>query len=137
MKEIKIKRVTALRSWAFLALLLFSGAKVFSQSPSEILEAEKRFGGVWVNKETARHLQLSFEGSQAIILDWNARLQKRESGDVYKARLTNGRLVMAEDKLHHAPYSEILLEKGMLVYLTRPLSDGRRQPWDREVFTRK
>lgn len=90
-----------------------------------------------MNKETARHLQLSFQGAQVTVLDWNGRLQKSDSGDVYRAILTNGRLVLAEDRLHHAPYSEILLEKDVLVYLTRPISEGGGKVWEREVFTRK
>ncbi|RZJ82145.1 MAG: hypothetical protein EOO20_24665 [Chryseobacterium sp.] len=100
--------------------------------------AEKLYGGIWTDKKTTRHLQIYFDDdSYATITDWTSRYQKKESGDVYKALIENGKLIMPEDIEHHAPYSEIKVENNMLIYRTKVVGSGKASTWDRQVFTRK
>ncbi len=99
---------------------------------------KKIFGGVWTDKKTTRHLQISFENDQyATITDWTSKYQKRESGDVYKAFVENGKLIMPEDTEHHASYSEITAENNILIYRTKVVGNGIASSWDKQVFTRK
>lgn len=121
-----------------LLFFLLAGTDACAQSLSELEAAEKLFGGLWVNKETTRCLQISFgDAPHATILDWTRKFQKRESGDVYKAAIRKDRLVMEEDKEYHVPYSEIRVKNDTLLYLTKSLGTGIKTEWDRDVFTRK
>ena len=96
---------------------------------------EKRFAGRWQNKKSTRCLEISFEYGYATIMDWTPKFQKRESGDVYKAFMKNGKLVMPEETEHHAPYSEIKFENNRLIYLTMQLGTGKTSTFDTVVFT--
>jgi len=96
---------------------------------------EKQFAGRWQNKKSTRCLEISFEYGYATILDWTPKFQKRESGDVYKAFMKNGKLVMPEETEHHAPYSEIKFENNRLIYLTTQLGTGKTSTFDTVVFT--
>ena len=115
-------------------LSLINGKSHAQSAPKQTVE--KRFAGKWQNKNSTRCLEISFEHGYATILDWTPKFQKRESGDVYKAFLKNGKLVMPEETEHHAPYSEIRLEHNRLIYLTKQMGVGRTSSFDTLVFTR-
>ncbi|MEJ2901060.1 hypothetical protein [Pedobacter panaciterrae] len=68
-----------------------------------------------------------------MITDWTDRIQKPESGDIYKAFLKNGKLIMPEETDHRAPYSEIIFKNNRLIYLTKSILP---QTWNKEIFTR-
>ena len=116
-------------------VLLFANGSSYAQS--KLKPVEKLFAGVWVDNKTSRHLEISFHKGYATIIDWTSNMQKRESGDIYKAFLKNGKLVMPEDTEHHAPYSEIRFKNNTLIYLTKDIGIGKKPLWDKEVFTRK
>lgn len=97
---------------------------------------EKLFAGKWVDKTTARCLEISFDDSYATISDWNSSFQKKESGDVYKALLKDGKLVIPEDTDHHAPYSEIVLKNNALIYLTKPIGISGSSSWSKQIFSK-
>ena len=117
-------------------IILLASSNAFAQSTSGFNQAKKIYEGLWVDKQTTRHLQIVFDNSQyATITDWTAKYQKRESGDVYKAFIKNGKLVMPEDKEHHAPYSEIIAKKNTIIYKSQALMG--RKGWDILVFTKR
>lgn len=110
----------------------------YAQLSAETKQAEKLYGGIWTDKKTTRHLQIYFENDRyATITDWTSKYQKRESGDVYKALIENGKLIMPEDTEHHAPYSEIKVENDKLIYRIKVVGSGKASTWERQVFTRK
>ena len=117
-----------------IVFLLINGNSQAQSAPKQ--NDEKRFAGKWQNKKTSRCLEISFEYGYATILDWTPKLQKRESGDVYRAFLKNGKLIMPEETEHHAPYSEIRLENNKLIYLTKQIETGKTSTFDKIVFTR-
>jgi len=116
-------------------VLLFVNGISYAQSKQK--QVEKVFEGLWVEKKTTRCLEISFGNGYATIIDWTSKVQKRESGDIYRAFLKNGKLIMPEDTEHRAPYSEIRFKNNKLIYLTRDIGMGRKPGWDTEVFTRK
>lgn len=99
-------------------------------------QTEKHFEGLWVDKKTTRHLEISFEGGYATIIDWTSKFQKRESADNYKAFLKNGKLILPEDSEHHAAYSEITAKDQTLIYLTKSTEAGKTSIWDKQTFTK-
>ncbi|UZJ64766.1 hypothetical protein OKW96_20940 [Sphingobacterium sp. KU25419] len=122
----------------FLIVLFLYKSSSYGQAPLTMLQIQKQYGGIWIDKKTSRCLQITFENdSYAIITDWTAKYQSRASGDVYKAFIKNARLVMPEDKEHRAPYSEITVEKNKLVYRTKPNDILKSSTWDKQIFTRK
>ncbi|MCD0488992.1 hypothetical protein LPB86_12200 [Pedobacter sp. MC2016-14] len=127
--------MTYIKHIPVLIFLLLTAAPGQAQSPSTP-QAEKLFKGIWVDKKTTRHLEISFENGYATIIDWTSKLQKRESGDIYKAFLRNGKLVMPEDTEFHAPYSEIISKNNTLIYLTKPIITKKTSRWDKQIFTR-
>lgn len=121
-----------------LIALSISNLPCYAQLPAGIKQAEKIYGGVWTDKKTTRHLQISFGNDQfATITDWTSKYQKKESGDVYKALIKNGKLIMPEDTEHHVSYSEIIAENKILIYRTKVVGNGKALSWDKQVFTRK
>jgi len=118
-----------------LIVLLLTGVFSPGQSSSKV-QVEKRFKGLWVDNKTTRHLEISFGNGCATIIDWTSKAQKRESGDIYKAFLKNGKLVMPENPEFHAPYSEIISRNNTLIYLTKLSSNGNTVNWNRQVFTK-
>ncbi len=122
-----------IRHIPILFVLMLTGASSQVQSSSK-QQVEKLFKGIWVDKITTRHLEISFENGYATIIDWTSKVQKRESGDIYKAFLRNGKLVMPADTEFHAPYSEIILKNNRLIYQTKPMSNGKTSQWDKQVF---
>lgn len=124
-----------IHSIAVVTLLLLGSLKSQAQFSAH-KSTEKLFSGTWINKKTTRHLEISFENGYATIIDWTSKFQKPESGDVYKAFLKNGILVMPEDKEHHAPYSEIRIKGNKLIYLSRSSLLETSPKWDKEEFTR-
>ncbi|EDM37836.1 hypothetical protein PBAL39_15464 [Pedobacter sp. BAL39] len=127
---------TYIRSIPILFALLLANQYSRAQSAPAAEHVNKRFIGTWVDKKTTRHLEISFEDGYATIMDWTSKFQKKESGDVYKAFLKDGKLVMPEDTEHHAPYSEILSQDGKLIYLTKPVGIGVGSAWDKQTFVR-
>jgi hypothetical protein len=122
---------------SFIALSI-SKIHCYAQSPAGAKQTEKIYEGVWTDKKTTRHLQISFENGQfATITDWTSKYQKKESGDVYKALIINGKLIMPEDTEHHVSYSEIIAENKILIYRTKVLGNGKALSWDKQVFSRK
>lgn len=122
----------------FLIILLLYQSNGYSQESVSIRLLQKQYDGVWMDRKTTRCLQITFENDQfATVTDWTPRYQSRESGDVYKAFIKKGRLVMPEDKEHHAPYSEITIEKNKLIYRTKSTGIRKASTWDIQVFTRK
>ena len=127
--------ITFIKHIAIIIVLMLMGVSSHAQSSSK-QQVEKLFKGTWVDNKTTRHLEISFENGYATIIDWTSKVQKRESGDIYKAFIKNGKLVMPEDTEFHAPYSEIILKNNRLIYLTKPISNGKTSQWDKQVFTR-
>ncbi|ALM50469.1 hypothetical protein AMR72_17195 [Flavobacterium psychrophilum] len=116
-------------------IILLASSNADAQHPSGFNQAKKIYEGLWINKQTTRNLQIVFDNAQyATITDWTAKYQKRESGDVYKAFIKDGKLVMPEDKQHHAPYSEIIANKNTIIYKSKPLMG--RKSWDILIFTK-
>lgn len=126
---------TYINSFILFMTLLLAGGNSPAQS-SKPKQTEKYFEGLWVNKKTTRHLEISFSDGYATIIDWTSKFQKRECGDSYKAFLKNRKLIMPEDPEHHAAYSEILLKDQKLIYLTKPVGTGKTSTGDTQTFTR-
>ncbi|SDJ52290.1 hypothetical protein SAMN04487898_103154 [Pedobacter sp. ok626] len=118
----------------FMVLLLLNGTGPAQSSKPK--QTERHYEGLWVDKKTTRHLEISFKDGYATIIDWTSKFQKRESGDSYKAFLKNGKLIMPEDREHHAAYSEIIAKDQRLIYLTKSIGAGKASTWDRQSFTR-
>jgi len=118
----------------FVVLLLANGNSPAQSSKSK--QAGKHFEGLWLDKKTSRHLEISFKDGYATIIDWTGKFQKRESGDSYKAFLKNGKLIMPEDIGHHAAYGEIISNDQTLIYLTKSIGAGKASAWDRQIFTK-
>lgn len=125
---------TCINSLICFAILMTANVNIRAQSKRK--QTENRFAGTWLDKKTSRCLEISFQDGYATIIDWTSKVQKQESGDVYKAYLKNGKLIMPEDKEHHAPYSEIIANKNTLIYLTKPMTIAKNSRWDKQVFTR-
>ena len=118
--------------------LSISNLHCYAQLPAGTKQIEKIYGGVWTDKKTTRHLQISFENDQFVtITDWTSKYQKKESGDVYKALIKNGKLIMPEDTEHHTAYSEITAENKILIYRTKVVGNDKKLSWDKQEFTRK
>lgn len=124
-----------IRYCTFLIIVLLATSMIQAQSTPK-QKAEKRFTGTWLNKKSTRVLEIYIEGGYVTIMDWTKKFQKRESADVYKAFLKNGKLVMPEETEHHAPYSEIRLENNTLIYLTKITGIDKSVTWDKLIFTR-
>lgn len=122
--------------YCILFIALLSLMHSHAQSASEVKKAAKIFGGQWVDKKTSRHLHISFneEDEYATITDWTSKFQKQESGDVYKAFVENGKLVMPEDTEHHAPNSEMISKDNKLIYLTKNIGPGGAFTWEKQIF---
>jgi len=125
-----------IRSLTTLLVLFLTIGYTQAQSPSAGEHAKRLFTGIWMDQKTTRYLEISFEGDHATIIDWTSKFQKKESGDIYKAFLKNGKLVMPEDTEHRAPYSEIVSDKGKLIYLTKPIGVEMKSKWDKQIFVR-
>lgn len=106
-----------------LLTLFFLLAALRSQAQDPTIEkrTQKQFEGLWENKKNTRRLKISFRQGYAMITDWTDRFQKPESGDIYKAFLKNGKLIMPEETDHRAPYSEIIFKNNRLIYLTKSI----------------
>jgi len=126
--------IAYLKHTPLLIFLMLTGTSSHGQLPTK--QSGKPFNGIWVDKETTRHLEISFKDGYATIIDWTSKAQKRESGDIYKAFLRKGKLIMPEDTEFHAPYSEIRLKNNKLIYLTKPITNGKTSQWDKQVFIR-
>lgn len=98
-------------------------------------QLEKLYAGSWFNSKSTRHLIITFQDDHASIVDWTSKFQMQENGDIYKAYLRNGKLIMPEDHQHHAPYSEIIYKNHKLIYLTRSI-DHQKTQWDKITFSR-
>ncbi|CDT04861.1 hypothetical protein ACR780_11015 [Sphingobacterium faecium] len=122
----------------FLIVLFFYKSSSCEQAPLTMMQIQKQYGGIWIDKKTSRCLQITFENvSYATITDWTRKYQSRESGDVYRAFVKNGRLVMPEDREHHAPYGEIEVKNNKLIYRTKPNGILKSSTWDKQIFTRE
>lgn len=128
---------TFINSFIIFTFLLLPAMNSQAQSSFKLKEMKKLFEGQWLNKKTTRQLQISFEYDKyATITDWTEKFQRRESGDVYKAFIKDGKLVMPEDKEHRAPYSEIISKNNVLIYRTKSVGTGKNSAWDQEIFKR-
>ena len=121
--------------WLILILITIGNSQAQSNQQQRV-KTEKLFTGLWINKQSTRHLEISFNDGYATIIDWTSKFQKRESGDIYKATLKNGKLIMPEDTQHRAPYSEILYKNNYLFYLIKPFGTATTSRWDKQVFAR-
>jgi len=119
-----------------LIVLLLANGYTQAQSSPSTEKNRQLFIGSWIDNKTTRHLEISFDDGYATIIDWTSKFQKKESGDIYKAFLKNGKLVMPEDTEHRAPYSEIISDKGKLIYLTKPIGIEMKSQWDKQIFVR-
>lgn len=126
---------TIINTLLILVTLLLADINKQAQTSTSKKQTENQFEGLWINKQTTRHLEISFQDSYATITDWTAKLQNRESGDVYKAFLKKGKLIMPEETMHRAPYSEIIVKNNTLIYLSKSM--GAKLAWNKEIFTRK
>jgi len=122
--------------WMTVIMMVSASSQAQSKQQQGVKQTEKLFSGIWVDKQTTRHLEISFKNGYATITDWTSNFQKRESGDIYKATLKKGKLIMPEDTQHRAPYSEIIYKNNTLIYLTKPLAPRKTVKWDKEIFTR-
>lgn len=126
---------TLIKTFFILTALLLADLNTRAQTSTVKKQTGKQFEGLWINKQTTRCLEISFRNGYATIVDWTARLQKRESGDIYKAFLKKGKLIMPEETGHRAPYSEIIIKNNTLIYLSKSM--GATPIWNKEVFTKK
>lgn len=121
-----------------LLILLLLNEVGYAQISVKLQSLKQRYAGSWTDKKTSRCLEIYFENNQyATIMDWTSKYQNRESADVYKAIVKDGKLVMPEEKEHHAPYAEIIAENKKLIYRTKPLTISSTSNWITQVFTRK
>lgn len=120
-----------------LLLFLLINEIGYAQISVNLQSLKQRYAGNWTDKKSSRCLEIYFENNKyATIIDWTSKYQDRESADVYKAIVKDGKLVMPEEKEHHAPYAEIIAENKTLVYQTKPLSILSTSKWIIQVFTR-
>ena len=130
-----INRIKSL-IWIIVVLTTAGNSQAQSNQKQTQKQIEKLYSGTWIDKQTTRHLDISFKDGYASITDWTSKFQKRESGDIYKAYFKNGKLIMPEDTKHRAPYSEILYKSNTLIYLTKSIAPGKTPEWEKQVFTR-
>jgi len=122
----------------FLIVLFLYKSSSCEQAPLTMMQIQKQYGGIWIDKKTSRCLQITFENvSYATITDWTRKYQSRESGDVYRAFVKNGRLVMPEDREHHAPHGEIEVKNNKLIYRTKPNGILKSSTWHKQIYTRE
>lgn len=93
-----------------------------AQTKLEIKRAKQLYEGDWVNKESRRHLRITFEPEgYATVNDWVGKFEAA-SVDAYKAFLEGGKLILPEDKEEHiAPYCELLVKNNVLQYRCKNL----------------
>ena len=130
-----INRIKSL-IWIIVVLTTAGNSQAQSSQKQTQKQIEKLYSGPWIDKQTTRHLDISFKDGYASITDWTSKFQKRESGDIYKAHIKNGKLIMPEDTQHRAPYGEILYKSNTLIYLTKSIAPGKTPEWEKQVFTR-
>jgi hypothetical protein len=110
-----------------------------AQTVKELKQADKIFGGPWVNKKTSRHLRIFLELKEGYFLinDWNSKEQERISGDAYKAFVRNGKLVMPAETEHYAHYSEMIVVNNRLIYITKFKDVTGKMIIDKETYVRE
>lgn len=78
--------MSSFKKYFFLFVLFLYKSNSYGQAPLKMIQIQKQYGGIWIDKKTSRCLQITFENeSYAMITDWTAKYQSRASGDVYKA----------------------------------------------------
>ncbi|MEO8771991.1 MAG: hypothetical protein ABI402_17975 [Ferruginibacter sp.] len=101
---------------AIILLLLID--KSFAQSAKDYIRIKKMYKGTWYNKQTKRHITISFdeESEYVTINDWTGK-RNASSIDSYKAFIKDNKLVLyAENDDHHSPYCEMEIVEQQLVY---------------------
>ncbi len=126
----------ALLSAALISLFFWS-AEGYAQTTNEIKHAKKLFAGAWLNKKSTRHLLIFIEKDGYVTInDWTSNVQKRESGDAYKAIIRKDKLIMPEDRDHHSDYSEIFIQDNKLIYMTRNKMPDNKIIVEKQIFLR-
>ncbi|MCP2028034.1 hypothetical protein L1276_003202 [Flavobacterium sp. HSC-32F16] len=79
----------------------------------------QKFEGTWYNETEKSYLSFYFEKGYdyATANTWTGDLNKKENIDAYKAFIKDGKLMLpVENSDHHAPYCEIDVKYGVLIY---------------------
>jgi hypothetical protein len=98
-----------------LLFILFSGNS-FCQS------ALKQFDGIWYCKAENRYMEIfpdATDSSRVTINEWTGVPQRKVAMnvDAYTAWLRGQKLIIpADDKEHRAPYCELSIKDGQLIY---------------------
>jgi hypothetical protein len=114
--------------------------KPFAQTATEISDAKKSFEGNWVNKKTGRHLSISFEYNEYVLInDWHGKFNSNNNSiDAYKAFIESGKLVMPEDKTDlRSPYCEILRKENHLLYRCKGDGPTANEFMEQIIFVRE
>ncbi len=98
-----------------------SKVQINGPSKSEFINAKNLYEGTWVNKKTKRFIAFYFDDDvkYVTINDWtgNSNRDKNNSIDAYKVFIKGNKLIIpAENSDHHAPYCEIEILDGKLIY---------------------
>lgn len=112
----------------------------FAQTKIEMEDAKKSFEGNWVNKKTGRHLRISFEYNEYVLInDWHGKFNSNNNSiDAYKAFIESGKLVMPEDKTDlRSPYCEILRKDNNLLYRCKGDGPTANEFVDQILFVRE
>ncbi|WP_143102083.1 hypothetical protein [Flavobacterium phragmitis] len=102
-----------------IMILILSLNNCNAQSPSNIKQLSKKFGGTWYNSKEKYYLTFTFEKEYdyATVAIWKGKINNLENIDVYKAYIKRNKLILpAENDDHHGCYCEIDIEKNLLVY---------------------
>lgn len=118
----------------------FLPADGFAQTKAEQKNAKKLFNGDWVNKKAKRHLSVSFDFPEYVLInDWHGKWsQDNNTIDAYKAFIQKDKLVMPEDKTDlRSPYSEIVKKGNALLYRTIEMDINHKKMVDEILFVRE
>lgn len=131
-----------IRNFGLLVLLtlVFITKNACAQTKAEIRHAKKLFEGDWINKKAKRHLSISFDYNDYVLInDWHGKFSSDNNTiDAYKAFIKKEKLVMPEEKEDlRAPYCEILRKGNALLYRCKGMGPTAKVFIDEVWFVRE
>jgi hypothetical protein len=131
-----------LKKIVFLVLLpvILITSNALAQTKADIRHAKKLFEGNWINKKAKRHLSISFDYNDYVLInDWHGKFSSdNNTVDAYKAFIEKEKLVMPEEKEDlRAPYCEILRKGNALLYRCKGMGPTAKVFIDEVWFVRE
>ncbi|MFA6246586.1 MAG: hypothetical protein WC615_06575 [Mucilaginibacter sp.] len=124
----------------FLLTVILTNRNAYAQTKADIRYAKRLFEGNWINKKAKRHLSISFDYNDYVLInDWHGKFSSDNNTiDAYKAFIEKEKLVMPEEKEDlHAPYCEILRKGNALLYRCKGMGPTAKVFIDEIWFVRE